>query len=160
MSSTPLTSTLPHSSTQVSANGNIYISPSAISYPANWPYTVPNNSVLTTSHSYLGPSTISCDVLTLKDGNGKSIVTIDQTGAVIWHGDILINEAVQALNNVFVLSAENAAKITLAVKQRIRNTVFEEIISLADSKGSLTADDLTYLYQAAKIIDKLKGGND
>jgi hypothetical protein len=46
------------------------------------------------------------------------------------------------------------------VKQRMRDAVFEELIDMAKSKGSLTADDLTYLQQAAKIMDKLKGIKD
>lgn len=39
----------------------------------------------------------------------------------------------------------------------MRDTVFEEMISLAKEKGSLTVEDLTYLHTAAKIMDKLKG---
>lgn len=166
--------TVMQNSTPLSANGNINISPLAstssntvttantvsVGYPVNYPYYLTSNSVLTTSHSTPASYSRISDILTIKDGNGKPLVKIDHAGKVVWDEDILIDEAASALGGVFELSVEIAAKITLSVKQRIRNTVFEEIISLANSKGTLTADDLTYLYQAAKIMDKLKGGND
>ena len=47
--------------------------------------------------------------------------------------------------------------ITYSVKQRMRDAVFEELIDMANTKGILSVDDLTYLHQSAKIMDKLKG---
>ena len=49
------------------------------------------------------------------------------------------------------------AGVTYGVRQRIRDAVFEELIDMANNKGTLSVDDLTYLHQAAKIMDKLKG---
>jgi hypothetical protein len=85
------------------------------------------------------------------------LVRLNHDGTVTWADTINIDEAVNAFGQVLTLGAENSAGLTYAVKQRMRDTVFEEIILMAKDKGSLTADDLTYLHQAAKIIDKLKG---
>jgi hypothetical protein len=91
----------------------------------------------------------------------QEIVRLDNTGKVIWANDnIDINGAASALSKALNLSAEKSAGITYAVKQRMRDVVFEEVISIAKEKGTLTPDDLTYMHQSAKIIDKLKGGNE
>jgi len=52
------------------------------------------------------------------------------------------------------------AGITHGVKLRMRDSVFADLIEIAKEKGSLTADDLTYLLEASKIVEKLKGGRE
>ena len=89
-----------------------------------------------------------------KDNN--EIVRLNEDGTVVWGDGIKVDEAVEAFGEVLKLNLENNSGLTHAVKQRMRDTVFEEIISMARDKGSLTVDDLTYLHQAAKIMDKLK----
>ncbi len=77
--------------------------------------------------------------------------------SVYWSKDIDIDEAATAFGKSIQLGAEISVGITYGVKQRMRDVVFEEIISMAQEKGSITAEELTYLHKAAKIIDKLKG---
>jgi hypothetical protein len=91
------------------------------------------------------------------DPVGKEIVRILEDGTVKWADGIKIDEAAKALSESFVLGYELSAKITYSIKQRMRDSVFEEMISMAEEKGSITAEDLTFLWRAAKIIDKLKG---
>jgi hypothetical protein len=88
---------------------------------------------------------------------GKEIVRILEDGTVKWADGIKIDEAAKALSESLVLGYELSAKITYSIKQRMRDSVFEEMISMAEEKGSITAEDLTFLWRAAKIIDKLKG---
>jgi hypothetical protein len=87
----------------------------------------------------------------------KEIVRLNPDGSVTWADGINVPEASQAFERSLRLGAERSAGITYGVKQRIRDAVFEELIEMANSKGTLSVDDLTYLHQAAKIMDKLKG---
>lgn len=89
--------------------------------------------------------------------SGKEIVRINKDGSVTWDDDATVDEAAEAFGKSLALGAELSAGLTYTVKQRMRDAVFEEMISLAKEKGSLTAEDLTYLHTAAKIMDKLKG---
>jgi len=95
--------------------------------------------------------------LVIHGKDNKEIVRLNDDGTVTWANDIDVDEAAFALGQSLTLNVENSAGLTYAVKQRMRDTVFEEMISMAKEKGGLTADDLTYLHQAAKIMDKLKG---
>lgn len=89
--------------------------------------------------------------------SARTIVTLTKDGDVIWEDDATIDEAAEAFSTALQIGSEMAAGITNKVKQKMRDTVFEEMISLAKEKGSVSAEDLHYLWQAAKIIDKLKG---
>lgn len=95
--------------------------------------------------------------LVINGPDNKEIVRLNGDGTVTWADTIEIDAAVDAFGRALSIGVEHAAGLTYAVKQRMRDTVFEEMISMAREKGSLTADDLTYLHQAAKIMDKLKG---
>ncbi len=95
--------------------------------------------------------------ISVYDKDGKEIVRLEPDGTVVWSKDIDIDEAAAAFGKSIQLGAEISAGITYGVKQRMRDVVFEEIISMAQEKGSITAEELTYLHKAAKIIDKLKG---
>jgi hypothetical protein len=118
------------------------------------------------SSHYVNPITYNvsftmpnADIMNVKNLAGKEIVRMTQDGEVIWADpEKNIDEAAQALGQALTYSAELKAGITKQVKAKMRDTVFEEIIAIAEGKGALTADDLTYLYEASKIMEKLKGG--
>ena len=97
------------------------------------------------------------NVISIKGLNNKDIVTIENDGTVTWAGDIDVDEAAEAFGRVLSLSTEMRSGITSGVKSRIRDSVFEDLISIAQDKGSLTAEDLTYLLRSSKIIENLKG---
>ncbi len=120
-----------------------------------------------TAHAaYINPSTYNVtfsvpqiDIIKLHDMMGKEIVKLTNDGEVVWADPAMDeNAAAQALSRSLQYSAELKSGITKKVKSDMRDTVFEEIIKIAEQKGSLTADDLTYLLEASKIIEKLKGG--
>jgi hypothetical protein len=106
-----------------------------------------------------GFNTATADIIRLHDLTGKEIVKLTQTGEVIWADPGMNeNEAAQAFSRSLEYSGELKAGVSKSVKSRMRDTVFEEIIKIAKQKGSLTADDLTYLLEASKIIERLKSG--
>ena len=100
-------------------------------------------------------------VISLRGGstNGE-IVRLNKDGSVTWSDDIAVDSAAEAFAKTLTLGAELAAGITQSVKYQMRDSVFEDIINIAREKGSLTADDLTYLLEASKIVEKLKGPKD
>lgn len=114
------------------------------------------HTVTGTTMAYKSPST----VMTLNGANSKELVRIEKDGSVKWAEDATVDEAATAFAKTLTIGAERSAGITYGVKQRMRDAVFEEMISMAKEKGSLTPDDLTYLWQAAKIMDKLKGATE
>jgi hypothetical protein len=99
----------------------------------------------------------SASVITLTN-NGQEIVRLNQDGTVIWAKGIDIDEAAIAFEKALIYSAELKAGITQTVKFSMRDSVFESLISIAKEKGPLSVEDLTYLLEASKIIEKLKGG--
>jgi hypothetical protein len=118
-----------------------------------------------TNGGYINPSTYNgsfniskSDIVRFSNSAGKEIVRLTQEGKVIWADpEMNEDEAAQAFTRSLEVSAELKAGITKAVMVRIRDSVFEEIINIAKQKGTLTADDLTYLLEASKIMEKLKG---
>jgi hypothetical protein len=108
-------------------------------------YTISGNSGNTSS------------TIAFYDLTNKEIVRLNKDGTVTWADNINIDEAAEAFGRAIQIGAERASGIRYGVKQRMRDAVFEELIDIANSKGTLTADDLTYMQQAAKIMDKLKG---
>lgn len=104
-------------------------------------------------------NTPQSNIITIQGGT-KEIVRITNKGEVEWPNgcdDATIDEASKALASSLRLGTEIAAGVRANVKQKIRDAVFEEVIDIAKQKGALTAEDLTYLWQSAKIVDKLKG---
>lgn len=91
---------------------------------------------------------------------GKEIVKLNTDGSVVWANGINIDEAAEAFARSLSLSAELMSGITKTTKRKMRDSVFEDLIKIAEEKGSLTAEDLTYLLQASKIVEKLKGGKE
>ena len=88
----------------------------------------------------------------------KEIVRVTNEGKVVWNEEIDIDAAAEAFSRSISMGTELKAGITEKVKRDMRDSVFEDIIEIAKQKGSLNAEDLTYLLQAAKIMEKLKGG--
>lgn len=100
------------------------------------------------------------NILSLRGKDNTEIVRLNVDGTVTWSQEINIDEAAEALTRTLVLGAELSTGITRKVKAEMRDTVFEEIIELAKLKGTLTLDDLTFMYEASKIMEKLKGGRE
>jgi hypothetical protein len=96
-------------------------------------------------------------IIVMNRANGTTLLTVHNDGLVEWAGDIDVDKASIAFASSLSIGVERAVGITTLKKQQLRDAVFEEIISMAKSKGSLTADDLTFLHQSAKIMDKLSG---
>ena len=91
---------------------------------------------------------------------GNEIVRVDVNGTVTWKNGIEIDEAAEAFGKAMRLSAELQSGITKKVKAEMRDQVFEEIIEMAKTNGKLTADELTFMYESSKIMEKLKGGRE
>ena len=91
---------------------------------------------------------------------GNEIVRVDVNGKVTWADHINVDEAAKALAQSIRIGAELQAGITKSVKANMRDTVFEEIIEIAKKNGSLTLDELTFMYESSKIMEKLKGGRE
>jgi hypothetical protein len=100
------------------------------------------------------------NIVSFTDSSGKEVVRINLDGTITWADGIKIDEAAEAMSKALSISTELHAGITQAVKLRMRDSVFQDIIEIARQKGSLSADDLTYLLEASKIVEKLKGAKD
>jgi hypothetical protein len=99
------------------------------------------------------------NIFTLSKSANQEIVRLNLDGSVSWGNGIDIDAAAEAFEKSLQMGAEMKAGISKAVKLRMRDSVFEDLINIAKEKGSLTAEDLTYLLEASKIVEKLKGGN-
>lgn len=99
------------------------------------------------------------NIITLSTG-GTEIVRLNTDGTVTWANGIDIDAAAEAFTKAITLGAELQAGITKGVKLRMRDSVFEDLIEIAKNKGQLTAEDLTYLLESSKIVEKLKGGKE
>jgi hypothetical protein len=92
-------------------------------------------------------------------GSSKEIVKLNLDGSVEWANGIDIDAAAEAFGRSLTLATEQKAGVNQRVKLEMRDSVFNDLINIAKEKGSLTAEDLTYLLEASKIVEKLKGGN-
>jgi len=99
-------------------------------------------------------------IFALHGTNNQEIVRLERDGSVKWAKEINVDEAAEAFGKAVSIGGEMAAGITASTKRRMRDTVFEEIIAISKDKGPLSADDLTYLWEASKIMDKLKGAKE
>lgn len=103
------------------------------------------------------PSTPTSDIFHLSS-NGVKIVTVTKDGEIIWHQpNVRTDVAVEEFSRLISLTVEQKAGVQDSVKARIRDSVFEDLISIATTKGPMTASDLTDLLKASKIIENLKG---
>jgi hypothetical protein len=130
------------------------------------PYTVsPTFTVPGYGYSSIGMGSMFTmasppDILTISNG-GKEIVRLNKDGTVTWaNNEIKIDEAMEAFAQTLGMSAEMAAGVTNSVKLRMRDSVFEDLISIAKEKGPLSAEELTYLLSASKIVEKLRGAKE
>lgn len=96
-------------------------------------------------------------IIVMKKPDGTTLLTVHNDGSVEWASDIDVDNASIAFSSSLSIGVERAVGITTLKKQQLRDAVFEEIISIAKNKGSLTVNDLTFLHQSAKIMDKLSG---
>lgn len=96
-------------------------------------------------------------IVTFVNPFGKEIVRIEADGTVVWQDGYNIDDAAEALGKAIYLTLEQKAAITERTKRDMRDIVFQEIIALANETGSVTAEELTRYWEAAKIMDKLKG---
>ncbi len=94
------------------------------------------------------------------NGPAGEILHVTKTGEVIWANGINVDEAAEAFVRTIHTTMEIQSGITKKVKCEMRDSVFNELISIAQNKGALTADDLTFLLEASKIVEKLKGGRE
>ena len=99
-------------------------------------------------------------VVSFYNQSNTEIVRLNRDGTITWGNGINIDEAADAFGRAISLGSELQSGITQGVKHRMRDSVFADLIEIAKEKGSLTADDLTYLLEASKIIEKLKGGKE
>lgn len=90
--------------------------------------------------------------------DGREIVRLNSDGSITWKNGYQVDEAAENFGRMMKLGAEMAVGITARVKHDMRDSVFEDLIEIAKQKGSLSAEDLTYLLNASKIVEKLKGG--
>lgn len=123
---------------------------------APWNYIAAQTNGMIPSNVKLSPYTDN--ILTINRKDDTEIVKLKIDGTVEWADGINMDEAAESFGNTLRLGAEMAAGIKYSNKCQIRNTIFEEIILMANNKGgSLTADDLTFMLSSAKMMDKLKG---
>jgi hypothetical protein len=127
--------------------------------------TTPYPGIVTNGQQYtLSPSwntmymslTATDKYIEIQDANSQPIVTLYSDGAVIWTDSIKIDEAAESFARSLYLGAELKSGIIETSKRKMRDSVFEDLISIAREKGSLTAEDLTYMLAASKIVEKLK----
>jgi len=96
-------------------------------------------------------------LLTIYSAAGKELVRLNKDGSVEWAPEVDVNEASRQFEKMLNFSVENKLGISHALKCKIRDQVFEDVIRFAKEKGALTADDLTFMLESSKIIEKLKG---
>lgn len=109
-----------------------------------------------TSTTWAGASYMPTHPLIIND-NGKELFRIESDGKVVWGDNVTIDAAAEKFKSMVDMSVEMKAGIVEKTKQRIRDTIFGEIINIAKDKGSLTAEELTLILEATKIMEKLKG---
>ena len=144
-----------------SINSNM-ISNGSLIGAANYSY----NTI--TSTPYVSPASFTIgtnlhnatSVVTFYNGGNSEIVRLNKDGTITWANGINIDEAAESFGKAIALGAEMQSGITAGTKRRMRDSVFADLIDIAKEKGSLTADDLTYLLEASKIMEKLKGGKE
>jgi len=105
-------------------------------------------------------SAASANIVRFHNSTNKEIVRLNADGSVTWNDEIKIDEAAEAFSQSLRVGAELSSGITKRVKLEMRDSVFNDIIAIAKEKGPLSAEDLTSLLEASKIVEKLKGGSE
>jgi hypothetical protein len=98
-------------------------------------------------------------IFTLTNRKGETVFSVDNDGKIIWQSTIEsdVKEAAENFSSYIGLEVEKKAGIYDTTKRKIRDSIFNDLIKIAVEKGSLNADDLTYLLEASKMLEKLKG---
>ncbi len=139
--------------TGVGGYGNAGYYPQSITVsPSNTVY----NGVGTWQTTYSGIQNRGNEVI-LCNTVGAEILRVNLNGDVIWASHIKIDEAAQALATAMSLGVEFSAGFKNNLKGKIRDRVFEEIINMSKESGFLTTKELTNIFEASKIMEKLKG---
>ena len=118
---------------------------------------------ITTTQSSAGTFSIGTNLhtddglVTFNDTDNNEIVRLNKDGTITWANGINIDEAAESFGKVVALGAEMRSGITAGTKRRMRDSVFADLIKIAKEKGSLTADDLQFILDGAKIMEKLSG---
>jgi hypothetical protein len=164
MLSDPFNSITNHDPSTAVANSNQTVTVPASTIPMNIGMStgvLPGVTTYGTGISSIGHGMFSVpkptNVISLRNTNGKEIVKVNLDGSVTWADKIDIDASAEAFARSLQLGTARAAGISNAVKLRMRDSVFEDLIKIAKDKGSLTAEDLTYLFEASKIVEKLRG---
>lgn len=105
-------------------------------------------------------ATSTADILSINDSKGVTLVKMKHDGTVEWPNGVQVDEAATSFATTLTRSALNKVGITENVMKSMRDSVFNDLIDVATQKGPLSADDLTYLLSASKIMEKLKGQHD
>lgn len=150
----PINPIIPNST--ISNVGTYGYNPTGTVYVTS-PTTTNWNSTIFANTGYTISNNPGASIISLHGENNKEIVRLNKDGSVTWSEEIKIDEAAESFARAISLSAELKAGISHSVKLKMRDTVFEELINIAKTRGALSADDLTYLLEASKIIEKLKG---
>jgi hypothetical protein len=87
---------------------------------------------------------------------GVEIVRLNNNGSVVWANGIVPDEAIDSFRSSLEIAAEQKVGIHMGTKHRMRDSVFKDLIEVARDKGPLSAEDLTYLLEASKIVERLK----
>ena len=99
---------------------------------------------------------VQSNAITLHDTNYAEIVRLNNDGSVTWAKGVNEDGAAMAFARAITTGAEMKSGITHRIKQDMRDAVFKELIDLAEEKGSITAEDMSYYWRCSKIIDKLQ----
>ena len=94
-------------------------------------------------------------LLTLHDSKGTPILSVDKSGVVTWKAGYEIDQAAEAFAQAMQSGVEKSVGITSAIKSRMRDSMFNDLIAIAKEKGPLSAKELEYLLSASKIIEQL-----
>lgn len=125
---------------------------------SNYPGAGITSAHVTPQYNFTAAQPVS--IITFYDSTQSEIVRLDKDGKVTWKNGIDVDLAAQAFAKSISLGAEMQAGISKSVKLSMRDSVFNDLIEIAKEKGPLSADDLTYLLEASKIVEKLKGGKE
>ena len=101
-------------------------------------------------------SVVQAPIITIC-ASGQETVRLNTDGTVTWPNGINVDAAAKAFGDVLSLGAEYAAGLSQKIKNDIRDQVYKELIEECKTKEFLSVDDLTYLQEASKIVNKLKG---
>lgn len=128
----------------------------------SWPNIGTTNITVgqVTPVSYTIGTQESPTIISFLDINGQWLVKLNRDGTVTWADGISVSDAAKAFDEMLTLGAEQKAGITQGMKLRARDQIFEEIIRIAQERGPLSVDDLTFMLESSKIIEKLKGTNE